>query len=243
MRLLALILLMTALPHAATPNEQSTCPVGPPKHISIKEGEYSPTPGATIRLENFAGQIVPLTQELPECFRNLTLVESGSITLSSESITRLFNSKAGANPKMKDMKIVTEGQRLNITGKVHKLVDINFQIEGPLQPMQHGDVRMNVENIHADGMPLKGLMNFFGSDLAGLMGSGSTPGVTAQNNSLIFHTEQLMHFRGEISAVHILKDGLTLEFGSGKPAVTATKPAPTVKTAHLAHGPAPHHIN
>lgn len=210
------MLVLTALARAAGPPEQVTCSSGPPKHISIKEGEYSPNPGTAIRLENFVANIVPLTKEMPLCLKNQTLVQSGSITLSSESLTKLFNSKSGADAKMKDMKIATEGQNLSITGKVHKLVDIDFQVQGPVTPLQHGDVRMNVDKIHADGMSIKGLMKMFGSDLGSLMGSGSAPGVAAENNTLIFHTEELMHFRGEITAVHVLKDGVTLEFAPMK---------------------------
>ena len=166
MRVFAIILLvLTALAHAADQTEKAACPTGPPRHISISHGEYSPNPGTSIRLENFAGDIVPLTKEMPLCLKNLTLVQNGSITLSSESLTKLLNNRAVAGAKMKDMKIATEGQNLNITGKVHKLVDVNFQIEGPVKPLQHGDVRMNVDSIHADGMPIKGLMKMFGSDL------------------------------------------------------------------------------
>jgi hypothetical protein len=245
MRLFAAILVLTALASAASQPEQSTCPTGPPKHISIKEGEYSPTPGTTIRLENFTADIVPLTKEMPECLRNETLVQSGSITLSSDSLTKLFNNKSGGNAKMKDMTITTAGQNLSIAGKVHKVMDINFQIQGPLKPLQHGDVRMDVDTIHADGMPIKGLMKMFGSDLGSLMGSASTPGMQAENNSLIFHTEQLMHFRGEITAVHVLKDGLTLDFGPSKAESHAevVKPSPAPKhVAQKAQAPPPRKI-
>src|SRR3954468_14132986 len=245
MRIFALLLLVAGLVATAEEKQQASCPTGPPKHISIKEGEYSPTPGTTIRLENFTADIVPLTKEMPECLRNETLVQSGSITLSSESLTKLFNSKSGGNAKLKDMKITTEGQNLSVVGKVHKVMDINFQIQGPLKPLQHGDVRMDVDTIHADGMPIKGLMNMFGSDLGSLMGSGSAPGVSAEKNTVVFHTEELMHFRGEITAVHVLKDGVTLDFGPSKAESHAevVKPSPAAKhVAQKAPAPTPRNI-
>jgi len=242
MKRLALLLGLVTIAHAANPTDQAVCPTGPPKHISIKQGEYSPNPGTTIRLENFAGDIVPLTREMPLCLKNLTLVQNGSITLSSESLTKLVHTRAGAAAKMKDMKIATEGENLNITGKVHKLVDINFQIQGPVKPLQHGDVRMEVEAIHADGMSIKGLMKIFGSDLESLMGSGSSPGIAAESNTLIFHTEHLMHFRGEISAIHVLKDGVALEFGSGKPESQAEVVKQPPNKKRVAQKATPHRI-
>jgi hypothetical protein len=242
MRILALLLLLVGLASATEEKQQSTCPTGPPKHISIKAGEYAPNPGTTLELQNFNADIIPLAKELPNCLINETLVQSGSVTLSSESLTKLFNGKSGANAKIKDMKVATEGQDLSITGKVHKVVDLKFQIEGPLKPLQHGEVRMNVDKIHADGIPIKGLMDMFGSDLGSLMASGSTPGVSAKQNTLVFHTEQLMHFRGEITAVHVLKDGVTLDFGPARSEsqAEAGKQPPSVK--HVAQKAPPRHI-
>ncbi len=232
MRLLVVLFGFAAFAHAADQAEKIACPTGPPKQIFIKQGEYSPKPGTKIQLENFAANIVPLSKEMPLCLKNETLVQGGSIFIDSASLSKLFNDKAGADPEIKDMAIKSDGQNLSITGRVKKLISIDFEIDGPVKPAQHGDVRMQVENIHADGIPVKSLMKMLGSNLGSMMGPDSARGISVEDNTLIFHTEQLMHFRGEITAVRLLKDGARLEFGSPKQELQSGTPKQPLKTAH-----------
>ena len=235
MKLLILLFSLTVIARAAAQEDALVCPSGPPKHISIKQGDYSPKPGTVLHLENFAANIVPLSKEMPLCFKNETLVQSGSITIDSESLSKLFNDKAGPNPKMKDLKLKTDGQNLSITGTMHKVVAIHFEIKGPLKPAQHGDVRMQVEDIHAAGIPIKGIMSMLGSDLGSMMGTNPPRAISVENNTIVFYTEQLMHFRGEITAVRMLKDGVRLEFGSGKNESQAEASKQPVKQPDVIH--------
>jgi hypothetical protein len=210
------VLLLSYTLTAANTAEPLKCPEGPPRHIVIEKGEYVPRPGVTLHMENFVADLVPRGKQMPYCLKNDTYVLRGRVYVDSAALTRIFNQKLGANKKIQDISVKTSGQKLNIGGKVHKLIPLHFEIEGPLNPVERGLVDMHADSIHADGIPAKGLLEMFGKDLGDMVGQPSTNGVKVEENTVRFDVEQLLQMHGEITRVQVLPQGVALEFGTKK---------------------------
>jgi hypothetical protein len=201
---------------AADTLEPLKCPEGPPRHIVIEKGEYVPRPGVTLHMENFAADLVPRAKTLPYCLKNDTNVQHGRVYIDSAALTRVFNQKLAANKKIEDISVKTSGQKLSIGGKVHKLIPLHFEIEGPLKPVERGIVDMHADSIHADGIPAKGLLAMFGKDIGDVVGQSSAKGVRVEENTVRFDVEQLLQMHGDIVNVQVLPQGVALEFGQKK---------------------------
>jgi hypothetical protein len=121
-----------------------------------------------------------------------------------------------ANKKIQDISVKTSGQKLQIGGKVHKVIPLHFEIEGPLKPVERGIVDMHADSIHADGIPAKGLLEMFGKDLGDVVGQSSAKGVKVNENTIRFDVEQLLQMHGDITNVEVVPQGVVLEFGEKK---------------------------
>jgi hypothetical protein len=170
----------------------------------------------TLHLENFVADLVPQSKQLPYCLKNDTNVHQGRVFVDSAALTRIFNQKMGANKKIQDIEVKTSGQNLSIGGKVHKVVPLHFEIEGPPKPEGKGIVDMHADTIHADGIPAKGLLGMFGKDLGDVVGQSSAKGVKVEENTVRFDVELLLQMHGEVTKVEVLPQGVALEFGEKK---------------------------
>src|SRR3954469_4718773 len=227
--LFLLFLLSSSLLSAANTREPLKCPDVSSRHLTVAKGEYEPRPGVTLHLENFVADLVPQAKQLPYCLKNDTNVRQGRVFVDSDALTRIFNQKMGANKKIEDIKVKTSGQKLSISGKVHKMIQLNLQIEGPLQPQGHGIVDMHADSIHADGIPAKGLLGMVGKDLGSVVGQSSAKGVKVEENTVRFDVEQLLQMHGEVTRVEVLPQGVALEFGEKKNAAGELKANPPEK--------------
>jgi hypothetical protein len=227
--LFLLVLLFSSVVSAANTREPLKCPDVASRHLTVARGEYEPRPGVTLHLENFVADLVPQAKQLPYCLKNDTNVRQGRVFVDSAALTRIFNQKMGANKKIQDIEVKTSGQNLSIGGKVHKVIPLHFEIEGPLKPQGGGIVDMHADTIHADGIPAKGLLGMFGKDLGSVVGQSSAKGVKVEENTVRFDVEQLLQMHGEVTKVQVLPQGVALEFGEKKARARVAKATPPAK--------------
>ena len=192
--------------------EQLKCP-SPVTEMTMEKGQYSPLQGATFNLEGFAAKMVARGKTSPLCFARTTDVLHGQAFISSESLTKLFAQKVQqANASVSDLKIELNSDAAHLSGKVHKKIDIPFEIEGPVST--DGTVLiLHAKKIKAEGIPVKGLLGIIGVHLGSLLGSESVDGVAAKGDTLIFEPAKIAHVRGKITSARITSDGLTITFG------------------------------
>ena len=224
MRTLALIffLVNAGLAHAAEPLK---CPKSPTR-LAMDRGEYTSAPNVVFTLENFAAIMIPRGSRLPLCIAKTTNIEHGRVTVSAAGLTQMFDRKLQLSKthSLSDVKVETKGDHVIVRGKVHKVLAIPFEIEGPV----HADgtaICLSAQKIKAAGVPVKGLLNMVGVELGSLINPDATQGaVTVQDNSLLFHPDILANIRGHLTNVTVAKDELVVDFG----------PAPESTHRHLA---------
>lgn len=189
----------------------------------IDKGQYSPQPGAVFELSDFAATLVARGKTQPLCSMRTTEVEHGDVFITPESLSRIFNRKATqAKSNISDIKIEIDKGTLHLKGKMHKKIDIPFDIEGSVST-DGANLILHANKIHAEGLPVKGLLHMVGMHLSSLMQGDKMNGVTATEDTLIFEPEKISHIRGKIASATVANNGLAISFVRDTPKQQAQK--------------------
>lgn len=163
---------------------------------------------------------------MPLCFARTANIQRGEVFVSDASLTKIFTQKLSqVASSIKDVAISASGKGIKLTGKVHKGIDLPFDIEGPLST--DGTVLiLHATKIKAEGIPVKGLLDLVGKNLASLFNPGPESGVLVRGNTIAFNPLQLAHVRGKIQSARLVAHGLVLNFGPEAASVTAKSRLP-----------------
>ena len=193
--------------------EQPKCPP-PVGHIAMDRGEYSSAPGVSFGLHHFSATLIPQGHAAPLCYQKLTVVSHADISVSNDSLTRLFDQKlSDSESKISDFKAVIAPDRTTLSGKVKKVIPIEFSISGPVSTDGRAIV-LHADKIKADGIPVKALLELVGEHLSSVLAIKNSPGITVQDNSLSFLPEEVAHLKGHIRSVECTDSGLVLHYGA-----------------------------
>lgn len=217
--LLSLILSLSTLAFAQQPVK---CPQI--SHVSISRGEYSPRPGVSFDLLDYAATMVPSSESMPTCMVKINEVEHGQVFASMGALTKVFNTEVSKGQKhtITGIHVRADGRNIAISGTAHKGVPIPFTIKGPIEVVNGELLSLRAMKIDAAGVPIKWLLNAVGLELGNMVGAGSK-GVTVQGDLLLFQLDKLAHMKGHISSARVLNDGLQIDFAPVAPAVSANQ--------------------
>jgi hypothetical protein len=189
----------------------------------MDRGEYSSMPGAVFGLQHFAARMVSRGKTQPLCSARTTEIQHGEIFISAQSITKIFGQKIKeSGSKISDLQIEVKDDQLHLKGKVHKGIDIPFEVTGPVST-DGTNLKLEAKKVKAEHLPVKGLMGMLGMHLSSLLESEQAQGVTAQGNTLIFEPAKIAHIEGRISAVHLTPKGIDISFAESHPRQRAAR--------------------
>lgn len=179
----------------------------------MEKGQYSPLEGAMFNLQDFAATMVARGKSSPLCFARTTEVQHGEVFISAESLTKLFAQKVEqSKSSISELKVEVKDNAAHLSGKVHKGIDIPFEIEGPIS--SDGTLLiLHAKKIKAEGIPVKGLLGMVGVHLGSMLGSEGVSGVSATGDTLVFEPVKIAHVRGRITSAQLTSKGLALVFG------------------------------
>jgi len=181
---------------------------------------YSDT--VAVHLRNVAGALVPSKEGQIPVFddkESFSLhITAAEIAMDPQSLANVLNSNvfSAKDAPLKDIDIRIEKDRLKIKGKLHKKGDIGFETEGHLSATPDGKIRLHAEKIKALHLPVKGLMDLFGIDIADLIKAGKVRGVRAEKDDLILDPGEILpppHISGAITAIRLENNNIVQIFG------------------------------
>jgi hypothetical protein len=181
---------------------------------------YSDT--VAVHLRDVAGALVPSKEGQMPIFdskESFSLhITAAEIAMDPQSLANVLNSNvfSAKDAPLKDISIRIEKDRLKIKGKLHKKGDIGFETEGRLSATSDGKVRLHTEKIRALHLPVKGLMDLFGLDIADLIKSGKVRGVRAEKDDLILDPGEILpppHISGAITTIKLESNNIVQIFG------------------------------
>jgi hypothetical protein len=149
-------------------------------------------------------------------------IDSGEVGLSMASVTRAMNTYVFGEPDapLKNLQLSSEGSQIRLKGTLKKGIGIPFEMVGSVSATPDGKIRIHPTQMKAAHLPVKGLLKLFGLDMAKLMNTGKTRGVSVDDNDIVLDPATMLpppRMRGRISAVRIQGDEIIQTFGKQRP--------------------------
>ena len=183
---------------------------------------FHPDDAIVLQIRSLRGALLRKNPAAPPVFDDkrsfIFSIDSGIVGIRTDSLTDLMNNYIFAYPKapLGDIQVSTEEGRIKLTGKLHKLVTVPFEIVGELSATPEGKIKLHPTSIKALGVPVKGLLDLFDIELSELIKANEERGVKIVDDDLILDPELIIpppEIRGKITAVRVEGDEVVQFFG------------------------------
>lgn len=179
-------------------------------------------PSLILRIHHLDGQFLPTRQGRPPTFDDklsyLVNIDSAEVAVSMASMTHAMNTYVFNEPDapLKNLTLTAEGTEIKQTGTLKKGPGVPFEMVGTMSATPDGKIRIHPDKVKAAHLPVKGLMKLFGLDMAKLINTRNTRGITVDDNDLILDPTLMLpppRMRGRITSVRIQGDEIVQTFG------------------------------
>jgi len=212
------------------PNDVSAQPSNTPDahavQVAMKNVMYHFSEPIAVHIIRLQGQFTPTNSSDIVIFddkNSFTLVlASAEIAISCESLAQVLNENVFSSPNapIKNLRIESKNNQLIIKGELHQKGDISFETTGALSADSDGRIRLHAEHVKAAHLPVKGLLDLLGVDLARLVNTNAVHGITVEKDDLILDPEQILpapHIRGKVTSVRLRGNDIVQVFGKPQP--------------------------
>jgi hypothetical protein len=201
--------------------------------IQMRNVNLRMQPGVTLQVRSVRGRLQPtsaqrpVTLDLRDSF--FLQVDWGTMAISTESLGTLLNTYVFAyeGAPLKNISVTVEGDRLIQKATLHKGVDLPVEMEGTVSATADGNIRVHVDKVKSEHIPLKGLLHLFGEDLEKLVNLNEARGVRLEGDDILLFPDRMMpapHVRGRITEVRIEGNNIVQLFGRGRRSRTMRLP-------------------
>ena len=193
--------------------------------VQMHNVNYYFTDRTAVHLVNIGGTLVPTTPGHFPVFDDKQSFElritAGEIDMDPQSLADVLNTHvfSANNAPIKDISITIDKGQLKVKGKLHQKGDIAFETDGQLSATADGKIRLHAQSIKALHLPVKGLMDLFGLDVADLIKNGKVRGVQTEKDDLILDPGEILpppRISGKITDIHLDGNKIVQIFGDPK---------------------------
>jgi hypothetical protein len=168
----------------------------------------------------------PATFDDPRSFE--IAIAEAEVALDMRSLAAMMNDYvfAGPDAPMRDLELATEGKRLRIKGTLRKGVPVPFTMLGEVSATERGEVAIVPTELHAAGVPVRGLLDFFGVELDDLVEAEDAMGIRIAEDVMYLQPRAILpppRLDGRIVSVEVVGDQLVQRFG-GRGTARAMEP-------------------
>ncbi|HLW52214.1 MAG TPA: hypothetical protein VKW06_05185 [Candidatus Angelobacter sp.] len=211
-RLLISLLALAATALAAAQNQPANDSERGAVHAQMRNVLYRFSPEIAVFIRRLGGELVPAGGASLPIFddkRTFNLkIDAAEIAISTQALTSTLNSYVftAKDAPLNDISVAIDKDRLQIKGKLHNKGDLGFECEGHLSATEQGKIRLHVEKIRALHLPVKGLMDLLGVDVADLIKTGKVRGVEVEKDDLILDPALILpppHISGRVTSVRL----------------------------------------
>jgi len=185
-----------------------------------------------LHIHYLSGQFLPTKKGQPPAFDDklsyVVAIDSAEIAVTTASMSHALNTYVFGAPDapLKNVTLSIEGNQIKQTGTLNKGVGIPFEMTGTMSATADGKIRIQSSKVKAVHLPVKGAMKLLGLDMAKLINTRYTKGVTAEGNDIILDPALMLPppmMRGHITAVRLQGDEIVQTFGTARK-LRAAKP-------------------
>ncbi len=197
--------------NAAEPAE-SHAPAEAETRVEMVNVNIHLDPQLILHIRYLEGRFLPTRKGQPPTFDDklsyIVAIDSGEVGISMASMTHAMNTYVFGDPDapLKNLQLSSEGSQIRQKGTLRKGIGIPFEIVGTISATQDGKIRIHPTQMKVDHLPVKGLLKLFGLDMAKLINTRKTRGVTVDNNDIVLDPARMLpppQMRGRITAVRI----------------------------------------
>jgi hypothetical protein len=196
--------------------------------------------GVVLHVRALNGEFVSRTRGEPPVFDDpgsYTLrIRTADLAMDAPSLTNLLRQRAfgSSTSPIRDVRITIENGALRVRGKMQKGVPVPFSMTAAVSAAGDGTMRLHAEKLKAVGIPVKGLLDLLGIDVADLMKTPAASGIRADGDDLLIDAAAILpppRTVGRLEQAAIAGERLTLRMtGPGTPpARPATLPLPRAR--------------
>lgn len=143
------------------------------------------------------------------------------IAISCDALARVLNQNvlSASNAPIKDLSIESKNNQLVIKGKLPQKGDVSFETTGVLKVEGDGRIRLHTEHLKAAHLPVKGLLDLLGMDIARMIDTKKIQGISADKDDLILNPEEILpppHIQGRVTAVRVQGNVIVQVFGKAQ---------------------------
>jgi len=200
-------------------------------------------PELVLHIRHLEGRFLPTRRDQPPNFDEklsyLVAIDSAEVGISMASMSHAMNTYVFGEPDapLKNLKLSQEGSQLKQTGTLKKGIGIPFETVGTMSATGDGKIRIHTTQIKAARLPVKGLLKLFGLDMAKLINTRNTRGVTVDDNDILVDPALMLpppKLRGRITSVRVQDDEIIQTFGT--PGVRVAAPSKSSKGSNYVAG-------
>ena len=204
----------------------------PQEHSAAEQGRvraemhnvlYHFTDSISVHVGQLEGELVPTQPNSLPIFddpNSFTLaIQSARISVNTDALGSVLNQYAfsAADAPLNGIRVATQGNKINIRGRLHSKGDVPFESEGSLSVTPQGEIRVHTDKIKAAHVPVKGLMDLLGETISKLIDTKKVRGVRIQGDDLFLVPSEVFpppHIQGRLSSIVIQGNEIVQEYGS-----------------------------
>jgi hypothetical protein len=180
-------------------------------------------PELVLHVRHLKGKFLSTRKGQPPTFDDklsyIVAIDSGEVGVSMASMSYAMNMYVFGEPDapLKNLQLSSEGSQIRQKGTLKKGIGIPFEMVGTIGPTPDGKIRIHPTQMKAEHLPVKGLMKLFGLDMAKLINTRKTRGVTVDDNDIVLDPALMLpppQMRGRITAVRVQGDEIIQIFGA-----------------------------
>jgi hypothetical protein len=237
MRSIALLLIAMSLFHSLLNQAQTHTAESSglrPVQIAMRNVMYHYTGPVAVHIVNLQGELLPTRAGTIVVFddkNSFTMtLKSAEIAIDCSVLAEVLNEDVFSSPKapLKSLNIESKNNRLVIKGKLHQKGDVAFETTGTLSANGDGRIRLHSEHFKAGHLPVKGILDLLGIDLARLVNTNKVQGVSVDKDDILIDPQQILpppHIHGTVTAVRMQGNYIVQVFGSPQAANVASRQA------------------
>jgi hypothetical protein len=185
----------------------------------MRNVSYHYTDKIAIQIPMLQGTLVPTQPGHVPVFDDTQSFEihvtSAQVLVTVDSMAHVLNDYVltRKDAPIKDLSIQAKGNRLIVKGKKGALP---FEATTTLSLTSDGEIILHTEKVRVAHLPVKGMMDLLGLEMADLINTNKIHGIRSDGNDLILNTEKVLpppHIQGKISSVSVQGDNIVETIG------------------------------
>lgn len=184
---------------------------------------YHFSPAIAVHILQLEGELVPTDPKAIPVFDDpnsfTILIHAAKISVTTDALSNVLNQYALARPDspIKSVRVTTRGEKLKVQGRLHSKGDVSFESEGTLSVTPQGEIRVHTDKIKAGHLPIKGLLDLLGKNLAQMIDTRKVRGLRVAKDDLILTPSELFpppHIQGRLTSISIVGNVVVQQYGT-----------------------------